>query len=361
MKKTPRILLVWHRIGDYHRARWKALSDVVGCDAVFAADLGNEDNLYRWQSTTNKTDKYYLLSNKSVNRFDLFRRVYNFIKVLIVNRIRVVAISGYGNIDFIFFIIISRLLGRKVLLFAESWYKSNRFATIFKIIFLRIFCNGFLVSGRRAFSHFSEAIKIPEKKIRTAYSVVDNQHFIPKSIRRLNKKNEKPILLCIARFSEEKNLLFLIQAFKKSKISQKYILHLVGDGNLYPEILKQTENQSNITIQLWASYNVLPVLYQQANIFILPSTFEPWGLVVNEAMAAGLPIIASTQCGCVPDLIDSTNGFLFDAFNENELVSLLNYVSDIELDTLYEMGKNSQKIIANFTTGIWAKNLLELI
>ncbi len=65
-------------------------------------------------------------------------------------------------------------------------------------------------------------------------------------------------------------------------------------------------------------YDELPVYYALANAFVHASTSEQWGLVVNEAIATGLPVIVSNRCGCAPELVNG-NGFTFDPTNEDEL------------------------------------------
>src|SRR5207247_9937771 len=69
-------------------------------------------------------------------------------------------------------------------------------------------------------------------------------------------------------------------------------------------------------------YDELPAYYALANAFVHASTTEQWGLVVNEAIASGLPVIVSNRCGCAPELVNG-NGFNFDATNENELTARL--------------------------------------
>jgi glycosyltransferase involved in cell wall biosynthesis len=71
-------------------------------------------------------------------------------------------------------------------------------------------------------------------------------------------------------------------------------------------------------------YAQLPVYYGLAEAFVHASTSEPWGLVVNEAMAAGLAVLVSKQCGCAADLVrDGVNGFRFDPQNVEELAALM--------------------------------------
>ena len=65
-------------------------------------------------------------------------------------------------------------------------------------------------------------------------------------------------------------------------------------------------------------YDQLPIYYALAKAFVHASTTEQWGLVVNEAIASGLPVIVSERCGCAPELVQD-NGFTFDPTDEHEL------------------------------------------
>ncbi len=348
------ILLIWDRMGDYHRVRWAALSKLKGEDRVYAADLGTADNLYKWANTSNQRN-YVIMSKKSLASFDLFGRIINFVNTVIRRKISCICVPGYGRSEYLLFLVISKIMNKKVVLFAESWYGKNRLKNTIKSLFLNLFVDLIFVSGEKANNHFKNKINFSPRKIISGYSVVDNGHF------NVNKEAlpSVPIIICVARFSPEKNLIGLINAFKQSKIQRTYNLKLVGGGGQRAELEKLVLDHKNIQLEDWVSYNELPIIYNASSLFILPSLFEPWGLVINEAMAAGLPVIASEQCGCVPDLITEKNGFTFNAENEEELISLLDKIATLPQSQLREMGKVSQKIIAEYSPDIWAKRLIE--
>jgi glycosyltransferase involved in cell wall biosynthesis len=95
--------------------------------------------------------------------------------------------------------------------------------------------------------------------------------------------------------------------------------------------------------------------YAFAGCFVLPSTREPWGLVVNEAMAAGLPVIVSNRCGCAEDLVHTgQNGYLFDAGADGALESRMNAITNLPASDLARMGLRSQEIISNYSPDRWA-------
>ncbi len=89
--------------------------------------------------------------------------------------------------------------------------------------------------------------------------------------------------------------------------------------------------------------------YAAADVFVLPSTFEPWGLVVNEAMAAGLPVIASAAVGCADDLIvDGETGVLIEAGSSSELATSMARLAD-DIGLRRAMSRAARRRIAPWT------------
>ena len=354
-ESSGNILLVWDRLGHYHAARFLALEKASANAKVFIAELGAADSLYQWKNPVSHHTRYSCLSTKKVESGDLINRFLSFRKLVITNNIQTIGLSGYGRMEYLLFLLWCWLTGVHVILFAESWYGSNKWLNTMKGWFLRKTCQGFLVSGQRAENHFHKTLKIDPARIRKGYSVVDNIHFIaPPEIER------EKVLLCVARFSPEKNLERLIIAFKQSDLFQNWTLKIVGGGPQKPHLQTLTDDCTNIELLDWLSYQALPFLYAQASFFILPSTFEPWGLVVNEAMASGLPIAVSKDCGCAPDLVDVRNGFTFDSHKIDSIVFVLNQIVQLKPVEFELMGKRSKEIIAHYKTEDWASQFLKL-
>lgn len=351
---VPAVLLVWDRIGDYHAARFAAMEKAIG-NKVFIADLGGNDALYGWKNPLQKQKGYFSLSDKPVEQPDFLNRIRTFIRLVRNQKIEVAGLAGYGRPEYLAMLLICKLLNIKVILFAESWYGDNKVLNFLKGKFLGQTCHGFLVSGLKAKEHFEKKLGLNPEKIRTGYSVVDNGHFS-----RHGNYEKENMLLCVARFSPEKNLVRLIRAFKKSELASGWTLLLVGGGPQKPELEQEIGHFPGIQLADWLSYAELPLLYTRARFFILPSSFEPWGLVVNEAMAAGLPIALSENVGARPDLLTEENGFVFDAQNEEPILQCLNRIGNLSTGQSNEMGEKSKSLISGFTARIWAEKFLEL-
>src|SRR5204863_8413601 len=104
----------------------------------------------------------------------------------------------------------------------------------------------------------------------------------------------------------------------------------------------------------------LPVYYALANAFVNPSKVEQWGLVVNEAMASGLPVMVSNRCGCVPELVrEGINGYTFDPGYQRELCQRMTEMSNSPESELTRFGDESRKIVSNFGPERFATGLVQ--
>lgn len=121
----------------------------------------------------------------------------------------------------------------------------------------------------------------------------------------------------------------LVQAIERLAIAHGKQTHavFVGDGPLRPQL--ETANKQ-IHLVGFRNQTELPKWYQSANVLVLPSTAETWGLVVNEAQACGLPAIVSNGVGCAPDLIDECEtGFTFQPGDVDALSKLIAKARDL--------------------------------
>src|SRR5207249_8459390 len=244
-----------------------------------------------------------------------------------------------------------------------------------------VFSSAALVGGQRHFEYLDE-LGMPRGRIFTGYDVIDNEYFRQKAQEIRSQTSEvrgtyrlpENYFLASARFIEKKNLSALIEAYaeyrrrssafakatadtevrdRKSDISHQHSpwdLVVLGDGPL-----RETLNSQLSTLGLhhcvhlsgFKPYDKLPMYYALANAFVHVSTTEQWGLVVNEAIASGLPVIVSERCGCVPELVQG-NGFTFAPTNAHELATRLLEMASLSDEERKRFGDNSYRIAANF-------------
>lgn len=233
-------------------------------------------------------------------------------------------------------------------------------------------CNTGLVGGSLQLQYLTQ-LGMPKDKIWTGYAAVDNFHFAngaesaQGNAADLRSELDLPenFFLTVNRFISEKNLFTLLRAYSNYKNQageDAWKLVLMGDGSLRPALLsirKELNLEESVLTPGFKQYDELPKYYGFAKAFILASISETWGLVVNEAMASGLPVLVSERCGCAPDLVhDGENGFTFDPYKEEELADKMVEISSGKHD-LKAMGEASRRIIAKWTPEIFASNLLK--
>jgi len=122
------------------------------------------------------------------------------------------------------------------------------------------------------------------------------------------------VFLYVGRLEPVKGIAILLEAYSEVAATlDKVRLLIAGDGTMRDMVDAAATSQPELR---WLGrLDAMDLLnaYVAADVFVLPSTFEPWGLVVNEAMAAGLPVIASASVGCVDDLVsDGETGLVVE-------------------------------------------------
>lgn len=134
----------------------------------------------------------------------------------------------------------------------------------------------------------------------------------------------------VGRFVEVKNLKFLISVFNELP---QYNLHLAGFGEQETELKAMAKE--NIHFMGAVDNQKLSTIYQQMDVFVLPSKVEPWGIVVEEALNNGLPVLISDRVGCAEEIIDERYGLIFHYDNSEALkaaiarMSNLNYYNEL--------------------------------
>lgn len=174
------------------------------------------------------------------------------------------------------------------------------------------------VAGRRSTAYLQN-LGFPADRIFPGYDAVDNQHFaaganearrIPGQTRQRFGLPDCYIFAC-CRMIPAKNLSGLLRAYKiaLARMGGNVPLVIAGDGPLRHDLEREAERLGVSRTVMFAGhvdYGDLPAYYGLARGMILASVSETWGLVVNEALAARIPVAVSERCGCVPDLVEPT-------------------------------------------------------
>jgi glycosyltransferase involved in cell wall biosynthesis len=205
---------------------------------------------------------------------------------------------------------------------------------------------------------YFERYGLNQDQLSFAPHAIDNDRFAMdrsaevKALRtRLNIADEQTLILFTGKFEDKKAPGLLVEAIDRLALQQVYLL-LTGSGKLEYRLKQQAANSKYIRFIDFQNQSYMPVIYQACDLFCLPSSGpgETWGLAVNEAMAAGKPVLVSDKVGCAADLVSADNGATFPARNlealSRQIKKLVSNQQNLKL-----LGERSSAIIArwNFT------------
>jgi glycosyltransferase involved in cell wall biosynthesis len=130
-------------------------------------------------------------------------------------------------------------------------------------------------------------------------------------------------------------------------------LIFVGNGEIESELKGQADRYDNVHFLPFQNQSLMPVVYRLGNAFVLPSQRpgETWGLALNEAMATGRAIIASSKVGGARDLVQpGTNGWVFESGDLDALGRALSRAVDCKRAGLAAMGNAAQALGEQWST-----------
>ncbi len=223
-----------------------------------------------------------------------------------------------------------------------------------------------LYLGHQNKAFFKHYLIAEDKLFFSPYSI-DNERFrsgvalYDKQEQRMALGIEKDdfVILFTGKFIPVKRPLDLVKAFQCLETTKKRLV-LVGDGLLKDEMLLYISKWKieHVHFTGFINQKELPRYYALADVLVLCSESETWGLSVNEAMACGLPVIVSDGVGCADDLvINGRNGYVFPKGDVDALSRALKNISD-QKDERNIMGHESEAIIGGFTLDKTAEGIL---
>ena len=375
--KQPSLVVVFGRLGPYHVARLRGAAEVMARAGVAlqAIAIAGNDKIYAWDRVPEPTvcptrvlfpQQLY----EDIPAAGLARQLYAALDEI---QPLAVALPGWAFPEARIGLSWCRKRKQAAILMSESSVEDHVRLwprELLKQRMVRQF-GAALVGGRR---HHDYAVRlgIPKAAIFGGYDAVDNDYFqrgaadARQNDAALLKPHGLPAryLLTSSRFVAKKNLEGLLRAYALYVAASPQAVDLVvcGDGDLRPS-LEQVARELGLAQRIhwpgFVQYPDLPMYYALADAFIVASTTEQWGLVVNEAMACGLPVLVSVRCGCAPELVrEGENGFTFDPYQVEAIANaLLCLPGDPAL--LRAMGQRSQEIIKGYDVTAFGRGLLE--
>jgi len=372
MERKPSVAVVFHHIGPYHHARLNAVVDRLAMTGIEWSAKGYDswgaaDAPVRYQ----KASLFPAATENFPAKAQLQRAFWSALEQA---KPDVVAVNGWNNFGSL--VAADCCVRREIpmVVMSESARQDEPRTWWKEMIKRRIIglYSAALVGGKRHVDYLVE-LGMPRERVFTGYDVVDNAYFRRRAEEVRGQKSEvrkkyglpENYFLASARFIEKKNLPRLVRAYAAYKQESEasgnppWDIVLLGDGPLREALNSQLSTlnlHAHVHLPGFKQYQELPVYYALARAFVHPSTTEQWGLVVNEAIASGLPVIVSDRCGCVPELVGD-NGFTFDPMNGYELTARLLDMASLSDQERMRFADASYRISANFAPDRFGEGL----
>lgn len=273
-------------------------------------------------SNFNYTYPYVLLNETSLEDSNPLRTTFLWIKFILKFKPDVINLTGYAEIGTIVVLVLAKVLGIRTLMTNESIHSDRLHSfSVIQLIYntyknvLISLTDGFLSYGLKS-NDYLYRLGVKKRQIHSYLNTFDRSKF--HLYANSTYSNNVPYILFVGRLSEEKNIESLInlgRLFKNDNFNCQ--IRIVGDGSQLA-IFKIIVFKEELPLVLEGAikWDQLGPIYESATAFILPSLNETWGMVANEALEYGLPVICSSACGCADDLIiNGFNGLVIDEFN----------------------------------------------
>lgn len=274
-------------------------------------------------------------------------------------------IHGYNHYSLIIAIVLSFLFRIPIFYRSESNLQSTR-PNILKNMFVRILVKiskALLFIGNENKKYY-KYFGAPESKLFFTPYAVDNYFFDEqygkiderdqKFRNELNIEDKTIVILFSGKLIKRKNPILLLDAFNevtRNDVSSDFCLIFVGDGEESPTLRKRIKDlklEKTVKLVGFINQSEIRKYYSIADLLVLPSSLETYGLVINEAMNASTAIIASDKVGAASDLVrDEVNGFVFQSENLGSLIQVLKKALSSK-EKLRKMGKQSLRIISKW-------------
>lgn len=319
--------------------------------------LGASDTTYNWDSfqlteqyggvpVTVLTEKFHGLGFKAYASKLALKTTWEVLKNILKERPKIAFVGGYDRPASLLIAFVGKFFRWKTgpmhdsrFNDAESYAKQVLLEAT-KSPFMR-FYNFFMCSGRECID-YTQFLAGPKRPAHHAgWNVVDNEGIGQKAditsndaalLEAMNLQPGEPFFFMPIRFLEKKNIFRVLEAYHRARYSKRLggrppaRLVIAGKGPLKEQAIATIQENGlseYVHILDWIEYDQIPRACRLSNGVILGSTHDQWGLIINEALSAGAPVLVSNRCGAHELVQNALNGFTFDPYDVNHLAELL--------------------------------------
>ena len=377
-----KLAIAFTNFGPYHLARLRALGTALAArgDVLTAYELAGSEDRYPWKAERGAVpfDWITLFPNRSMESVPKAACREAMTRALDRDRPDALAIVGYSRPESMTMLRWAGRHGRPALLMSESqaidhprvWWKET-----VKRGRVRRF-DAALVGGPRHRDYLVD-LGMPRERIVFGYNAVDNAAFAARAAAARRDPNgrdgitARPYFLSVSRFVPEKNLVRLVEAYARYRTHAGEVsawdLVLCGGGPAEPEIREMIATHgitNHVHLPGFLQDGELGRWYGFASAFVHPSLMEPWGLVVNEAAACGLPLLVSDRAGCVDPLVPQPPGITgrrFTGRKTAEIADALRWLTSQSQGQRDRMGANALTIVAGLSPEQFARGTIQAL
>jgi glycosyltransferase involved in cell wall biosynthesis len=271
---------------------------------------------------------------------------------------------GWGTITSLLGIAACRMSGTPFFLYGDSSYPppARTFRERLRASWLRkIFglASGFMTSGTLNADYYAHYGADRSRFFLLPWAI-DNDRFAnaPENRelrRRLGARDDQLVIVFSAKLLPRKDPMTLLRAVDAMRHRDRAFVLFLGHGELRDQLEAfARERGLHVHFAGFVNQSDLPQHYKSGDVFVLPSTYEPRGAVINEAMACGLPVIVTDRCGSIGDIVvEGDNAFIYPAGDAGALARHLDRLID-EPELRERMAQRSREIIAtwDFARGV---------
>ena len=392
--KQKKALIIWGNWGPYHYSRFKGFRQA--CEAAGIEPVGLElfqkSNIYEWSTSQDDEGVKHFSFGDQEMEFPLWKCLTQLMPYLWKLKADYAFVPSYWHWS-LFINFICRIRGAKIIMMNESHADTERasgFKRWIKTQIVKRF-HAALVGGQPHQRHF-ENLGMPKESIFHGYDAIDVDFFAQQADKvtqdlngnRAEKSLPDRYFLSLSRMVEKKNLPRLVEAYSNLDTNgTNPVPHLVfvGSGPLEDEVketvakldLPRYDHEANepspaidnqtkgVHFYGFRQIDENPTFFTLADAFIMPSLWEEWGLVVNEALACSTPVIVAANAGCAEDLVlDGQTGYKIDPHNTASLTHAMHKIADSE-SSRNTMGKAGRELVQQFDCANFGASAIKAI
>lgn len=268
--------------------------------------------------------------------------------------------SGWSNKNYLSWVRRLDTRVKKIICFDNQWkgtFKQRVLSMLAPFTFLRMF--GFAWVPGNPQKTYALKLGFKENCIFTGLYPADTELFIPIGRQKLKDRQTFPkSFISVARYIPQKDLPTLWKAFisANEKTGGKWHLDCFGFGELFD----QRQIHDSITHHGFKQPAELEQFVLKSGVYVLPSTYEPWGVAVHEMALCALPLVLSDKIGAGTMFLESSNGFEFQAGNVQTLENILVRIMTMSDQELWTMAEASYQMGLKLKSEDWANTLFKI-